>query len=463
MTTLIRFSKSALMCVSSACLAGSLSMAAGTALRAQDTTAHPPAARVVTLDDAIRLALDQNGTVRLARSASGLDSLSVRQFRNQFLPTLSVASQSSQGYLNGPPTRIGSGVQNALATSIGLSSSITLYDGLQNVNALHEAEIVSRAGGRDLDRTEQTVVFTVMSEFFALTTQRDLLRVQQENLVAQRQQLAQIEAFTTAGTHPISDLYQQQAATAAAQLGVATATQAVQLAEVDLIEELVLDPRDSYSFVAPAAESAVGPAFNLDSLTRLALTQRADVQAQSLRVEAAQRELLVAGGARLPTVAATFSYGTALTTGATAAFAQQLNQARGGSVGIGISLPLLDRSAVPIARQRAQVALETATLTLRDERQGVALDVRRAYLSVESAHAQITAADAQVNAATLGLKASVARYLAGATGATFVEVTLARATLVQAQSALVTARSNLTLQQALTSYYTGALNAMGRQ
>lgn len=450
MTTLIRFSKSAVMSVSSACVLVSLSMAVGT-LGAQDTTASPPA-RVVTLADAIRVALDQNGIVRLARSASGLDSLSVRQFRNQFLPTLSVASQSSQGYLNGPSARIGSGAQNTLGTSIGLSSSITIYDGLQNVNALHEAEIVSRAGGRDLDRTEQTVVFTVMSEFFALATQRDLLRVQRENLVAQRQQLTQIEAFATAGTHPISDLYQQQAATAAAELGVATATQAVQVAEVDLIQELVLDPRDSYSFVAPSADSIAGPALNLDSLTRLALAQRPDIQAQSLRVEAAHREMLVAEGGRLPTVAATLSYGTALTTAATAAFAQQVNQARGGSVGIGVSLPLLDRSAVSIARQRAQVDLETATLALRDDRQGAALDVRRAFLSSRAARAQITASDAQAKAATLGLKASVARYLAGAAGATFVEVTLARAALVQAQSALVTARTNLTLQQALMSY-----------
>jgi outer membrane protein len=48
------------------------------------------------------------------------------------------------------------------------------------------------------------------------------------------------------------------------------------------------------------------------------------------------------------------------------------------------------------------------------------------------------------------------RYQVGA--ATLVEVTQARATQVQAQSAYITARNNLVFQQSLMSYYTGELN-----
>jgi outer membrane protein TolC len=42
--------------------------------------------------------------------------------------------------------------------------------------------------------------------------------------------------------------------------------------------------------------------------------------------------------------------------------------------------------------------------------------------------------------------------------ATFVEVTLARATLIQAQSAVVNARSSVAFQRALMSYFTGGLD-----
>jgi len=85
--------------------------------------------------------------------------------------------------------------------------------------------------------------------------------------------------------------------------------------------------------------------------------------------------------------------------------------------------------------------------------------VRRAYLNYQSAQEQLAASDAQQKAAALALEATQTRYRVGL--ATFVEVTLARATLVLAQSAVVNARSSLAFQQALMSYYTGVLDASG--
>ena len=422
-------------------------------LRAQDTTSRAKPVRVITLGEAIRLALDSSSAVRLARNNVSLDSITVRQFRNQFLPNLSASGQSSQGFASG------SAGTNSLNTNVGLSGGVTLYNGNQNINALREAELNLRAGGQDLARARQTIVFIVATDFLALITQQELLRVQQQNLAAQQDQLTQLEAFTKAGTKNIGDLYQQQSATAAARLAVANASRTTELAKVDLIQELVLDPRLTYAFESPAADSSQRPVFNLDSLMGLALRQRVDIQALALRVQAAEREILVADGGRLPVVSATIGYGSAATTPSDASFATQLDQRRGGSVGVGVSLPIFDRGAVAIARQRARIQLENATLAMRDQVQLAALDVRRAYLNYQSAQEQLDAADAQQKAAALALEAMQTRYRVGL--ATFVEVTLARATLVQGQSAVVTARSSLVFQQALMSYYTGVLDASG--
>jgi outer membrane protein len=426
---------------------------AASPLRAQDTASRAKPVRVITLGEAIRLALDSSSAVRLARNNVSLDSITVRQFRNQFLPALSASGQSSQGFASG------SAGTNSLNTNVGLSGGVTLYNGNQNVNALREAELNLRAGGQDLARARQTIVFIVATDFLALITQQELLRVQQENLAAQQDQLTQLEAFTKAGTKNIGDLYQQQSATAAARLAVANASRTTELAKVDLIQELVLDPRLTYAFESPPADSSQRPVFNLDSLMGLALRQRVDIQALALRVQAAEREILVAEGGRLPVVSATIGYGSSATTPADVSFANQLDQRRGGSVGVGVSLPIFDRGAVAIARQRAKIQLENEKLALRDQVQGAALDVRRAYLNYQSAQEQLTAADAQQKAAALALEAMQTRYRVGL--ATFVEVMLARATLVQAQSAVVTARSSLVFQQALMSYYTGVLDASG--
>jgi outer membrane protein TolC len=70
-----------------------------------------------------------------------------------------------------------------------------------------------------------------------------------------------------------------------------------------------------------------------------------------------------------------------------------------------------------------------------------AIKVRRAYLDYQSTQAQLAAADAQPKDAALALEATQARYRVGL--ATFVEVTLARATIVQARSAVVNARASV--------------------
>ena len=422
------------------------------ALRAQDTAAtRRVASAPISLPEAIRMALAQSSAVRFARNTTVLDSLSVRGFRNQFLPNLSVSTQTSQAFGNG------STGQNALSAGAGLSSGITLYNGGQNVNTLREAELNMQASGHDLGRVRQTVVFNVASSFLNLITQQEQLRVQQENLTAQEQELTQLDAFAKAGTRPIGDLYQQQAAVASTRLAVASARHAQELAKVDLIQELLLDPRGTYLFVTPTPRdsTAPSPAFDLDSLITVALAQRADVQAQISRVEAAKREILVAEGGRLPVVSASGAYSSAFNSAADGSVGSQLDQRRGGSVGVGVSLPIFDRGAVSIARQRAQIQLENETLTLRDVQQTVALEVRRALLNYQLALEQLVESNAQQRAAALALEAAQARYRVGSS--TLIEVTLARATLIQAQSSAVDARSSLAFQQALMSYYTGVL------
>ena len=197
-------------------------------------------------------------------------------------------------------------------------------------------------------------------------------------------------------------------------------------------------------------------AFRLDSLIDVSLRQRVDIRAQIFRVRAAESEVAIAKAGRLPTVNGSASFGSELVTGAAGSFITQLDERRGGSIGIGVAVPILDRGATSIAKQRAQVQLENELLTLRDVEQSVAIQVRRAYLDYLAAQEQLAASTAQQAAAALALQAAQARYRVGA--ATFVEVTVARATLIQAQSAVVSARSAVVFQESLMSYYTGVLD-----
>jgi outer membrane protein len=417
--------------------------------------------QTITFDEAISIALRQNTTLKQANNASALNSANVKQQRLSLLPDLRFNSTTGQNYGRGFSEDEGRIIdQTTQSVNAGVSSSVTLFNGLSNIASLRSAKLSEDAGERNVQRAEQTVAFTVASNFLALVQQQEQVGVQQENLAAQEAQEKQIQAYVNAGSRAISDLYQQQATVAAARSQLVNAQRALELAKVDIIQALNLDPRGNYAFTPPALDTTTANitsvAFNLDSLLTRALSQRSDLFAQQAAVSAAQQDVKAAKGGRWPALSLTAGYNSAYNSATALGFYDQLDQRRGGSIALGFSIPLFDRGTVDLATQKAEISEDNARLDLKDRQQQIGLEVRRAYLDYAADKQQLDAAGAQLRAAQLALETSQQRYNVGA--ATLLEVTQARATQLQAASALVTARYALLFQRTLIGYYTGDLN-----
>lgn len=416
-------------------------------------------ARIIGFQEAIRIALEQNIDVRRAQNAAALGKVSVSEARSQFLPDFRASTTGAKNYGRSFDSTEGQIVdQTTKSLSLGVDSNVTLFDGFGNTANLRSAKLTGAATEQELLRTRETVAFTVATNFLTLIQQQEQLRVQRENLAAATALEQQIKQYVDAGSRTIADLYQQQASSASARFAVVEAERTVELARVDLIETLQLDPTATYEFQAPADNTAAASAaeFNLNNLQTRASVQRVDLKAQQSRVDAADQNVRVARSSRWPTVSLGAGYSTAYTSASPFSFSDQLDQRRGGSVNLGVSVPIYDRGATGNATRRAEILADNERLVMENLQQGVALQVRRSYLDFQSAREQLVNAQAQLRAAELALQASQDRYEAGAS--TLVELTQARATQVRAASDLVSARSNLQFQRILLDYYVGDLN-----
>jgi outer membrane protein len=423
--------------------------------------APPPAgARIISFKEAIRVALEQNTSVRAAQNTAALGDVSVSEAKGQFLPNLTLSSTGSKNF--GHSSDVGGGVfqadQNTKSLSLGLNTGVVLFDGLGNVAQLKGAKLNSKASEDELHRARETVAFNVASQFLALISRQEQLRVQRQNLQAVTQLEQQIQTFVDNGARTIADLYQQQANAASARFSVVDAERQFELAKVDLMQTLQLDPTGVYEFEAPEDSTAAAAAQQLDlgMLQRRASDQRIDLKAQQSRVGAADQNVRVARSNRWPTLSLNAGYSSAYNSASLGDFSSQFDDRRGGSVSLGVSVPLFDRMATSNATRRAEILADNERLNLENLQQDVALQVRRAVLDFQAAQEQLVVAQAQVRSAELALQASQDRYTAGAS--TLVEVTQSRSTQVQAASALVTARFNLQFQRTLMDYYTGDLD-----
>ena len=436
---------------------GAAALLAPATARAQSASAPAATGKPIGLQDAIGIALRQSVLVRQSENAVASSNTGVSAARNAFLPSLALNTSSARSVGRAGTSSIGNS-STSQSLNTGLSSSLVVFDGLRNVNELRQAKLDVTANTSELTRARQTAVYTVASDYLTLATAEGQLEVQKQNLAALEAQEAQLQKLVKAGARSISDLYQQQATTAAARASVVSGERDVELARIALIQTLQLDPRGCFDFVAPKVNDVSGsvPHYSLDSLLTRAFASRTDLAAEQTRVEAAAIGTKAAAASRLPTVSLSTSYSASYNSAAANALGNQLDQNRGGSVSVGVSFPIFDKGATSTAVQQARIQEENSRLALADQRQSVALDVRRAWLTLESTRQQLTVALAQQKAADLAVSTTQARYQVGTS--TLLELTQARASQLQANVAVVNARNALAFQNALLPYYTGELD-----
>ena len=411
----------------------------------------------IGLQDAIALALRQSVDVKQSENSVASSNATVESKQGAFLPSVALNSSTARSVGRAGSGSLAGASSTAQSLNTGISASFVVFDGMRNVNELRQAKLDVSANTNDLTRTRQTAVYTVATNYLTLSTAEGQLAVQKQNLAAQEQQEQQLQTQVKAGARSISDLYQQQATTASARAGVVTAEQNVELARISLIQTLQLDPRGTYDFVSPTvADASSVPHYDLDSLLDRAFTSRSDLAAEKTRVDAAAVGTKAAGSTRLPTVSLSTNYNATYNSALANALGSQLDQSRGGSVSVGVSFPLFDRGATSVAVQQAKIQEDNERLQLANEKQAVALDVRRAYLALETSRQQLAVAIAQQKAADLAVSTTQARYQVGTSS--LLELTQARASQLQAATAVVSARNALAFQNALMPYYTGELD-----
>lgn len=423
-------------------------------------TASAQVTQEITFQDAVRIALDQNTQLRQRVNQLRLSEIDVRSARAAYLPSFNLSTGGGTNFGLSFDTNVGELRTTANSRfNLNASSSVTLFDGFQRRSNLRQSRLNVTANDLNLDRQRQLVVFQVATQFLAYIQAREQIAIQQENLAAAQQLLAQIEEFVRVGTRPVSDLYQQQATVESAELAILQSEQQAQVSMANLLQILQLDPLGSYEFVVPELEDEylVPEEFDLNDLISRARQQRGDLRALEISVLAAQQGLRAASGSMLPRLSFSAYAGTSYNSGIQAVdFGGQLERNRSESISLSLSVPVFNRLRTRTQKQRAQVSYENARLDVEATQQQVGVEVRQAYLNYVTAEKQLEVSQRQLVFRQQALDAARERYNVGA--ATLVELTQAQSDFVQASQDEIIARYTIFVNRRLIRYYTGELD-----
>lgn len=449
----------ALALVASLCLSHSAALAEQAAAEKTAPSAGPSApvepTGPVTLQDAIRIAKQNHGSVVVAREAVAVAQGRVTEARAGTLPNVS-GDVTFQGRGSSLVNR-GNGALGRSGTTWDprplprLSVNYTLYDGGQTAAGVRQA----RAGVAESQAGEQATLrnlaLTVASSFVAQLRAESLLDLRQAQEKLAQEQLDRVEARISAGSAAEADRALPLSEVRSAQVARIQAENDAKVAATALRNAMGLSVGPPLKLVQPAGITGTLPSQN--ELMAEAEKMRPELQQARARVASAAAGLTLAKLRRYPLLDVTAAY---------QATPSDPTQRASWAIGLGISMPIWDANVTRAREEEARAQLVSATADMEQTRKDIAAEVEQAYLNLVSARERLGAATAAADAAKVNLDATSARYERGVAGVSVVDLFAAQVQYDTANVDAIQAQYDVLLAQAQLDRAVGRMAGTGQ-
>lgn len=394
--------------------------------------------RVLTLDEALRLARANHPQLQAVHAQTQASVAKIQEARASLLPQVS----GNATYTRSEVEKSTAVNNNGNAYDFGLAANQLLYDFGQTTGKWNAAKSSLRQQEESERYSIVQVSFALRSAYYAAAASRALLKVAHDNLLNQEAHLRQIQGFVEAGTRPEIDLAQARTDHANARVQLIHAQVNYDSAKAVVNQAMGVESATDFDVADPDVAAVEGENDSIDVLLLVALKARPDLLALAHQVESQQFLLGSIKGSYAPTLSASAKLNESGST---------LDELKWGFRGM-LSLNWqLFGGGITDAQVRAAQA-DGAALRAQYElqRQQIRLEAEQARLGVRAAKAAVEAArEAAVNA-RVRLNLAEGRYQAGVgsvieLGDSQVALTTAAAQEVQAIFTLATARAKLLL------------------
>lgn len=176
-----------------------------------------------TLEDCISYAKEHSfdiATQQLANQKLAQDKIKAK---GNFLPNLSF--DADQNYLLGNSFNPSTGVGQVASRSntFSVSSSITLFNGLSNINTLKLTKLTQEKGLLELEKTKKNLELTVTDQFLQVLFNKEILKIANAHIEVSRKQLERVTVLYTNGAVAKSELLENKSLVESDQNEIITA------------------------------------------------------------------------------------------------------------------------------------------------------------------------------------------------------------------------------------------------
>lgn len=347
---------------------------------------------------------------------------------------------------------------NSFSNNYSLYGSLTLFDGLSNINRIKVEKINKLMGKHLLQQTKDVLAYETMEAYFNVIYYQQMVALAKEQLTESSNNLSQVQRMEELGVKGFPDVAEMQAKKAADNYNLTKQKNILAIGIIilkekmnfPLDEDIQITEYSSSNLIAKTNESA------LEIYTHsLAYTPKALVAEAT--VEAAKKSYQSAKGGLLPTISVDGGYSSNFSRYMDGtdyiSFKQQLKDKRGYYVGFSISIPIFSgfsRSA-NVKRSKANVAIAQAEY--EETQRSLYSEIEQAVTDMNGQSDEYYQAKEQVEAMQIAHNVNQKKYSEGLVSP--IELHTSANRLLQAKTEEINALLKYQLKQRLVNYYKG--------
>ena len=404
----------------------SVSLAADVTLQVQagPSTQAPPQGKLLTIEDAVRIGLENHPRIRAARERIGSQQAILGQQMSAYYPTIN--------FNNSYRTTNSSGTSGTSASAADTYTSqanlnLTLYNFGKREGTVQAARETVDATREDFSTTTQDIVLSVKQAYYTYLTTQALVRVREETVRNRELLVRQAQGFYEVGTRARIDVARAEANLYTARADLIGSENSVKIAWVTL-RNAMGSPRLPEQPVAQDSPE-VELAMNLAAARSIAFDNRTELRSFEAQRRASDQLIATARRGHLPDIVFDAFYGRRNSSGGGESTfpLQPAWQAQ-----VSLNIPIFDGFRTTNRVEETLHNYQNIRAQEEERRQLIALDVEQSYLRVVETQERITATEAATRAAKENLDLAQGRYQVGV--GSIIEVTDAETLYTDAQT-----------------------------
>ncbi|WP_029036916.1 TolC family protein [Salinimicrobium xinjiangense] len=268
------------------------------------------AQELLTAEEAIRIALDNNYSIKIARNELEIDKTGVSWGNAGILPSIGLTANSNNSIQSTRQTRASGDIieiDNARSNNLnyGVVADWTLFDGFRMFARYDQLKELEKLGEAELQQTILSRVSDVLITYFDLVQQQQQLSALDSTLVISEQRVELAQNRFTIGRSSRLEVLNAQVDLNTDRTTMLRQEELFDNTKVQLNELLARDPAIDFRV---QEDIRVDDQLLLENLEQLAMAQNPSLQAQIINRNITQLQLKQVRAGRYPSIAASTGY-----------------------------------------------------------------------------------------------------------------------------------------------------------